>query len=366
MSEPETTVLAPEGPRLFPYLPTESIEGDHVYVSTFALAWQKLRELAGSEVRVDGAPAWLDAVAGSAISKADIPPKTLVTVAGFGPLAVEEVYRELKATFGEEAGPMPSLPTLAPDGLLVFAHLQVGMEFAKPFQLEKKDGLLFDGVRVKNFRCPELHGDWRAIANQVVVHHYRSQDDFVVELLAKSHEIRLLIARTPGRTGLAARVAHAVECAGQSRPDGPVGLAQRLLEKDTFSIPLVRVKEVRRYDEIIGRRLCGVRDLGEVDTAIQDVKLLLDERGVRLISTFVVAKKGISPPTRAAYQIVCDGPFLLVVIRNGSSEPLAAAAVETPHWLIPLSEPDDVLSEPEETDLGQDFDELFALLRSGR
>lgn len=146
MSERESDVDSADGPRLFPYLPTEPIDGDHIYVSTFALAWQRLRELAGAEVRVEGAPAWLEAVAGSAISDADVPPNTLVTVAGFGPPAVEEVRREMNATFGA-AAPPPTLPALAPDGLLVFAHLQVGLEFEKPFQLEKKMGLLFEDVR---------------------------------------------------------------------------------------------------------------------------------------------------------------------------------------------------------------------------
>lgn len=177
MSEPAVEVEAAEGPRLFPYLPTEPIEGDHIYVSTFALAWRKLRELAGGEVRVEGAPAWLDAVAGSAISEADVPPKALVTVAGFGPPAVEEVRREMNATFGA-AAPPPTLPELPPDGLLVFAHLQVGLEFDKPFQLEKKVGLLFEEVRVKHFRCPKLHADTGDIAAQVVAHYYGSRDDF--------------------------------------------------------------------------------------------------------------------------------------------------------------------------------------------
>lgn len=115
------------------------------------------------------------------------------------------------------------------------------------------------------------------------------------------------------------------------------------MSQDTFSIPLVRVKETRRYPELTGRRVRGARDLGEMDAAMQDVKLLLDERGVKLISTFTVATKSIRPPApRAPYDIVCDGPFLLIVIGNGSAEPLAAAAVETPRWLIPISEPDDV------------------------
>lgn len=367
MSETEVEVASVEGLRLFPYLPTEPIQGDHIYVSTFALAWRKLRDLAGGEVRVEGAPAWLDAVAGSAISEADVPPKTLVTVAGFGPPAVEEVRREMNATFGADAPP-PTLPTLAPDGLLVFAHLQVGLEFEKPFQLEKEVGLLFGDVRVKHFRCASLEPDWWDIAKQVVVHFYRSKDDFVVELLAKSHETRLLIARSPGRTSLAERVKHALERAGHDRPSGPVGVQQSLLKQDTFSIPLVRVREYRRYDELKGRRIFGARDLGGMDTAVQDVKLFLDERGVKLISTFAVATKGISKAVhlRPPYEIVCDGPFLLVVISNHSAEALAAAAIETPRWLIPISEPDDVVAAPEEDSPGQDLDELLALLQSGR
>jgi hypothetical protein len=362
MSEPAVEVESAEGPRLFPYLPTEPIEGDHIYVSTFALAWRKLRGLAGGEVRVEGAPAWLDAVAGSAISEADVPPKTLVTVAGFGPPAVEGVRREMEATFGA-AAPPPALPDLAPDGLLVFAHLQVGLEFEKPFQLEKEVGLLFGDVRVKHFRCPSLQPDRWDIAKQVVVHHYSCKDDFVVELLAKSHEMRLLIVRTPGRTSLAERAEHALERAGRDRPNGPVGMEQSLLSQDTFSIPLVRVKEARRYHELVGRRIGGVRDLGEIGTAVQDVKLLLDERGVKLISTFTVATKNIRPPApRAPYDIICDGPFLLIVIGNGSTEPLAVAAVETPRWLIPISEPDDVPA-AEDPEIQEYSPEVEALLK---
>ncbi|MEP7119455.1 MAG: hypothetical protein ABJE95_00875 [Byssovorax sp.] len=338
MSETEVEVKSAEGPRLFPYLPTEPIEGDHIYVSTFALAWRKLRELAGGEVRVEGAPAWLDAVAVSAISEADVPPKTLVAVAGFGPPAIEEVRREMNATFGAEAE-SPVLPALAEDGLLVFAHLQVGLEFEEPFELEKREGMLFGDVRVKRFGCQRIPDRWREVAKQVVVHHYRSETDFVIEILTKNEATRLLVARTPGQTGMADCVAHSINQAGLEKPDAATG-SQKLLMHDSLWIPLVRIKEVRRYHELVGRHICNDRDLGPIAAMVQDVKLLLDERGVSLLSSFVVVANSIT--LRPARRIVCDGPFLLIVIRNGSTEPLAAAAIETARWLVPIGEPDDV------------------------
>jgi hypothetical protein len=339
MSEPESEVESAEGPRLFPYLPTEPIEGDHIYVSTFALGWRKLRDLAGGDVRVEGAPQWLDAVAGSRISEADVPPNTLVTVAGFGPPAVEEVRREMKATFGAEAGPMPALPALDPEGLLLFARLKVAMDFAEPFVLEKKDGLLFDGVRVKQFGCQPAGDRWWDIAKQVVVHRYEGREDFVVELLAKESITRLIVARMPGKTALAARVAQALAHAGSRRPVEPIG-AQCLMRQDVFCMPLIRVKETRAYDELIGRTLRGVSGYGVVDVATQDVELLVDERGVQLLSTYLLATRGMPP--RGPYCILVDGPFLVVVIRDGSNEPLAAAAIETPRWLVPIDRPDEV------------------------
>jgi hypothetical protein len=51
---------------------------------------------------------------------------------------------------------------------------------------------------------------------------------------------------------------------------------------------------------------------------------------------------------------------LLVAIRDGSAEPLAAAAIATPRWLIPISVSDDVPVEIESEPEGQDIDELFA------
>ena len=48
------------------------------------------------------------------------------------------------------------------------------------------------------------------------------------------------------------------------------------------------------------------------------------------------------------------------MIGNGSTEPLAIAAVETPRWLIPIGEPDDVQVDIEPEPEGQDIDELLA------
>jgi hypothetical protein len=112
------------------------------------------------------------------------------------------------------------------------------------------------------------------------------------------------------------------------------------MRQDIFFMPLIRVKETRAYDELIGRTLRGVANYGVVDVANQDVELLVDERGVQLLSTYLLATRGMPP--RAPYCILVDGPFLVVVVRDGSNEPLAAAAIATPRWLVPIDQPDEV------------------------
>ena len=73
--------------------------------------------------------------------------------------------------------------------------------------------------------------------------------------------------------------------------------------------------------------------------ALENLELLVDERGVQLLSSYIVATRAI--PSRDRYEIVCDSRFLLVVVRDGSTEPLAAAAIETHRWLVDIAEVDE-------------------------
>lgn len=315
---------------------THAPDKDIVFCAGFGLVWRELVGLAGGPVEMAEAPSLLERMNRAASLDAALDPASYVAAAGFVRDGItERLRKEVARKFGDDAA-IDGIPSpVDPNAFVVYVHLRKNLQFARPFS-RHDSALRFRTTPVRAFGLFAGNGDVDPGAiEQVVVHDYTSPHDFVVELLTRAHEDRLLLARTtPGAT-LGDTVSGAL-----ARVRAP-SLWRRLVGRSTLRpdevlvVPIVEFRLLRVLDELLHRPLMNPRLSGNwLEDARETVQLRLDECGARLVSeALVLGRKGRRGTARS---FVFNGPFLLLLSRNDARVPYLVAWVETAELLQPL------------------------------
>jgi hypothetical protein len=308
-----------------------------LYAGTFGLAWAALEALAGGPAEIEGVPGFGERVRRAACGPEDLDEEAYVARAVVGEKGLEELRAELARKFGGAASPKLLPASLGDEAMLVYAYLFKNLALATPLGRNLPPPLVFAGVRVASFGVTETPDKalWEARAKQIVVHDHRSDEDFVLELVTKAAGDRLIVARIPREETLLATARAALD-----RAKGEPSFFRRLTgsaslkPRDTVQIPVVDVELWHAYREIVGHRVLPIERV--VEEARQTVRLRLDERGALLKSEVSIGlQKGGAlrlPPRR----FVCDGPFLVMMIRRGRATPYLALWVDNAELLRPL------------------------------
>ena len=110
----------------------------------------------------------------------------------------EAIERELLRTFQGRATPhlLHALRDVVrrPQDMVAYAYLFKHLEFGSPFE-SRKYPFTFADTDVAAFGIPWGAEPPRALLEQVIIHDYRSRDDFVIELTHKSEGDRLILAK---------------------------------------------------------------------------------------------------------------------------------------------------------------------------
>jgi len=95
-------------------------------------------------------------------------------------------------------------------------------------------------------------------------------------------------------------------------------------------VPCIDFDLTRKYDELYEKPLAnpGFEEQAFGDV-LQRIRFRLDEGGASLVSEAKLG--GLSLPPRT---LVCDGPFLVMVLRRGTTVPTLALWIETPELLV--------------------------------
>lgn len=307
-----------------------------LYAGTMGLAWAALEAHAGGEASVVGAEDFAERVRSAACQPADLDDASYVARAITGDSELAELREELSKKFGGKAAPALLPAHLAKDALLVYAFLWKNLALETPLAKNGPLVLVFAGARVSAFGISESPDKdlWEKRAKQIVIHDHRADDNFVLELLTKAQDDRLIVARIPPSTTLLDTVTDVLSRVGE-RPSffrRLTGSAE-LRPREIVSIPIVDIELSHVYREIVGR---VVMPIGRpVEEAIQTIRLRLDERGALLKSEVSIGlpKGGFRLPPR---RFVCDGPFLVMMIRRGRKMPYLALWVDNAELLRPL------------------------------
>jgi len=306
-------------------------ETSYLWCSTFQLAWNELDSYLGGPVQVAGPGAeglsLLAALQASSAGSGDLDEASFVAKAGQGNEILKVIRDELQTKFQGAASPSLLPQTLPKDGILAYAYLFKNLSFEQPL-LKREVQLVFGTANVRAFGLwPDARSqDRQAQASQIDILTYDSPDRWCVELQTKSQDDRLLIARLePGRT-LQDTVDAAIAMS--------TGVTSKRMERnDRLVIPMMNFDVTRSYDELVGFSLAGSNRGGNISSAIQNIRLRLDEKGAILKSEAVIGVTSAPMDENRPREMVCDGPFLMLMMREGKTLPYFAMCVANPEIL---------------------------------
>jgi len=305
-----------------------------LYCATFQLAWNELRAELGGAVRLQGDPPLARALEQEGPSTEDLDADSYVAGGGVGSSFLTKLDRVLRQKFADRDDFM--LPDrLDPGAILAYAYLSKDLVFDTPFAFNRDVGMLFRRANRVAYFGVWAEGDDTLRgkrAEQVTVHHVADDGTFVLELLTKAQDDRLIIARVPQGPTLLATVDATMALANQRRGLwARVRSTTELGKLDVVRIPLINVDLVRAFVEVAGLKLVG-RDQF-IQEAKQRIRFKLDEKGAILRSAgVIVAPRG----GRRGRHYVCDESFLVVMIRKERRYPYFALWVEDPELLVPV------------------------------
>jgi len=300
-----------------------------LWCATLELAWRAAVERLGDPLILENDPALAECLNRGDFSLADLDDASFVAQAGLGRERILETIREeLSAKFGDR-GTQTLLPARVRDiDLLVYAYLRKSLPFAEPFLAT--DPIDFNGTPVDAFGLRHEAGateHWLRIAKQVSVLDHLSDDDFLVELMTESPGDRLVLARVaPGPT-LESTIDAVMARIVAAEPSV-------FRQIDRLVVPKIDFDLTQSFPELEGLR---VLNEGSTEFSVakvqQRIAFSLDERGAELESEAAMLIFGAAALTPRHF--VFDGPFLLLLTREGADRPYLALWIETPDLLVP-------------------------------
>lgn len=307
-----------------------------IWCSTMQLAWNELGSVMGAPVAASGGSggaAGMGMVAAlnqSKVSRQDLDDGSYVAMGGFGK---DDILGKIRAALQERfkgaASPKILPGKIGPGEIYAYAYLFKNLEFATPF-MRRKVALEFGGKEGKKVAAFGVWSDdrvqtWSEMVGQVSILKYESPKDWTVELKSKATQDRLIISRRERGKTLAETVTAAMGVPAGSKPE-------TMNHADRLVVPLLNFDLTREYSELSGVQLQGSKASGPVLSAAQNIRFRLDERGAVLKSEAgLKAGAAVQPKVR---EMVCDGPFLIVMMRAGAERPYFAMWVETGEVLV--------------------------------
>ncbi|MBI5725665.1 MAG: hypothetical protein HZA50_17025 [Planctomycetes bacterium] len=311
-----------------------------IWCGTFQLVWNETAKLIDEDVHFDPESPMTAEMNKKLFSADCVDDASYVALAGFIRDGIfDRIQKSLDEKFGKKVSPRylpdPKL-TPRPQDIVAYSCLFKQLMFPAPF--EKLDSPLdFAGRKVECFGMKGNKKDNQAICNQVTVLDCQIlKDEFIIEIATQSQGDHLYLGKVAPGTDLLETV-EAVQKRIQftksqwvqgksqtmpttlpeySRTPQPMGKASVL------KIPKMNFDVTKKYhkDELLGRGLAVknpqvAKDLRVLD-ATQNIRLQLDERGMKLMSESHISF-GCSAPEFADY-LIFDKPFLVMLQRDGA------------------------------------------------
>jgi hypothetical protein len=298
---------------------------------TVKVAWDvMLTDLGTPAAKLKNGPAYVAKLNAPPPGKDLLKDAWYVAVVGeIGQGVGQEIAAAMRAKF--PGVPVPITISGEPEDRIAFAYLRRLLPFKTPFERYPEE-FKFDGRPVSAFGL-RSHGPRAAALSQVIVRSYASQQDFTVELTTSSEDDRMIVARLPKKETLLETVKAAV-----ARADAGEGKAME--SQDELRVPCLNLDVEKRFWELEGKDFVDSGIGKTLKEALQVNQLRLDENGVKLVSYMkfqysVLNGDYTPPPPPPPKKLICDGPFLFMLMMKGAKLPYFALWIENAELLCP-------------------------------
>lgn len=312
-----------------PHLECEIPDNTNVlWCSTLQIAWNELCKLAHGPVRLIPEVQDANILSRQSITEDVIDPASYIAHAGFGPRALKTIRKELQKKFKGAARPRILPKGLFAGDLIMYAYLFQILPFEYAFTRFRGLPLEFAGKKVASFGIWQyLHSQHNEaqMAKQVLVYDFRSEEDFIVELIPKNRNHRIILAQIPPLDTLSSTIE---EVQLRIRVNTP----SRMMRLADLVVPIIDFDIFKFYGQLSGRTIKAPnpRINGQSFAfVLQTIRFRLDEKGTLLWSEAV----GVGARTR---NLIFQHPFLVMLQKHDSEDPYFALWIGNAELLTPF------------------------------
>jgi hypothetical protein len=336
-------------PLISPHLECPIKKGENlIWCGTFQIAWNELSDFIGGDVHFDCEDAAVAVLNKKTFNKSYLEENSYVAAAGnLASGIIARIKKELQYKFKGAAKPrlLDEIGNAVgrPQDIIFYSYLFKQLEFNDPFEIITEP-IDFDGDKVICFGQDEKHALKTAGAYmQVLIHNYDSPDNFVIELVSKSAEDQIILAKiNPGET-LIGTINSVLERMDNSIYDYKLDSNNPskwpfLYPYDILKIPKINIDVTRHFEGLMGGNLISsnpkiAKDL-QMLIAEQYIRFQMDEKGVTLLSE---SGGGLgcasSPDMRPKRIMIFDKPYLIMLKQKNAPMPYFAFWVGNPDLL---------------------------------
>jgi len=307
------------GTVVLPYAECPIADGvNAVWCASFQIAWNELCDVLGGPVAPNHSSEMVGLLNAGSAAESDLEAGSYVAAAGYPTDDADDILgrvtESLGRTFQGPAYPkvLPDRTSLDPAQWLAYSYLYKALRFQWPFE-RWASPVTFAGREVQVFGISRFSSNnvrqVRA-AGQVLVHDYRGEADFIVELKTAANSARVILARLEPAATLAETIEFVYGRIAQATPHS-------LSAGSSLLVPLVDLDLVRHYTE-----------LSSLGVAVQHIRVTFDEPGD------VAASPGGSA-AGSGRRFVFDGPFLVMIQNRRARSPYVAIWVANAELLAP-------------------------------
>lgn len=307
LTDPE--ILQHHGTAMSPLLDQPIPAGQNfLWCATFQMAWDAACKNLGGPIQLLPASKFADSLNHARFNSNWIDGDSVFTAEGYVADGVLEKVRNKKGSPSKLLDQLEKSSSM--EDLIFYSALEKDLKFAQPFA---NLGSWKVGRRsVPWFGFTPEQKNTEPLLKQVRVHHYRSKDDFVIELSTSNTGDQLLLAKLPQAPKSPGSIGTSM--LGHLQPNPPQALANDLL-----AIPNIAATQSMRFSQIEGRKLKGSVKI--LRLAWQTIDFRMDEKGAKLRSEAAVSFGCSASPDITPRLMVLNPPFALIMTRKGSPKP---------------------------------------------
>ncbi|HCN75810.1 MAG TPA: hypothetical protein DIT13_01285 [Verrucomicrobiales bacterium] len=284
-----------------------------LWCATLQMAWDKACGDFGGPIRLLPASPAAEALNRGRFNPAWIDNESVLTFGGLaGDGVLDAIEKGIKTRGWPASRMVPALrKDILPGDLVFHAVLSKSLSFPEPFAKLGHTRVGRKSTSWFGFHPQLLEAN--RLREQVRVHDYQSDENFVIELASKNSLDQLILARidTPPRS---------LDAVSKQLISRLKRAAPHALPADVLAVPNIVVDEKNSFPQIEGRKVAGSGIY--LRRALQTVDFRMDEKGVKLRSEASIAF-GCSAhySTGQPRLFILTPPFALLMKRTGAPEP---------------------------------------------